>query len=352
MKTARPDRVGIEAWAAGSVFDVVIDARSEKEFTEDHLPGALNLPVVNNAEFAEVGTLHKTDTHQAYLLGVRYSMTNIAAAIGHTIQALPRNASVLVYCFRGGKRSKLWMDALATIGFKVMRLEGGWKAYRGWVRNMLATLPLQFHYKVLCGPTGCGKTRCLDALKRAGAQVLDLEKIARHRGSLIGYLPDVSQPSQKLFDSLLLAELRALDPAQPVWVESESMKIGAISLPESLFAAIHRGTVFRIDAPMAARVDLWREDYGHFEQDPQHLLSLLKHLRPLVGGDEFDVWKRLAAEGEMPQLFQRLMTHHYDLAYQRSIQRHYPTYATARQINLEALNSTALDRAAQELLQS
>lgn len=352
MKTTRPDRVSIEAWANGPDFDVVIDARSENEFIDDHIPGALNLPVVKNDEYAEVGTLHKTDTHQAYLLGVRYSMSNIAQAIGDTIQSIPKDSSVLVYCFRGGKRSKLWMDALSTIGFRAVRLEGGWKAYRAWVRENLATLPRQFQYKVLCGPTGCGKTRCLEALKRAGAQVLDLEKIARHRGSLIGYLPGISQPSQKLFDSMLLAELREMDPALPVWVESESMKIGAVSLPESLYAAIHQGTVYRFAAPMEARVDLWREDYGHFERDPERLLSLLKHLRPLVGGKEFDLWEKYAHAGEMPQLFERLMTHHYDLAYQRSIERNYPTYRTARQINIDKLSVETLDRAAQELLQA
>lgn len=350
MKTGFTDHIAIEHWAAdGATFDVIIDARSEHEFADDHLPGALNLPVIHDDEYAEVGTLHKTDTHQAYLLGVRLSMTNISQAIKETIQGFPRGTRVMVYCLRGGKRSRLWLDALSTIGFKTQRLQGGWKAYRAWVRNTLETLPRQFHYKVLCGPTGCGKTRLLAALRCAGAQVIDLEAIARHRGSLIGYLPGVEQPAQKLFDSLLLAELRALDPAKPVWVEAESKKIGAVSLPESLFTAIHAGTVFRVEAPMAARVALWREDYGHFEQDPDTLLSRLKHLRPLVGGDEFDLWQKLATDGRMPQLFERLMTHHYDLAYSRSIRKNYPTYDAATLISLDDLSTSALDRVAQNL---
>lgn len=352
MRTARPDRVAIECWENGSPYDLVIDARSEKEFAADHMPGAINLPVVNNEEYAEVGTLHKSDTHLAYLLGVRYSMSNIAAAIGQTIQSLPRGATILIYCFRGGKRSKLWLDALTTIGFNAVRLDGGWKAYRAWVRNALATLPQQFEYRVLCGPTGCGKTRCLDALSRAGAQVLDLERIAKHRGSLIGYVPGVDQPSQKLFDSELLSELRTLDPTRPVWVEAESKKIGAITLPESLFHAIHGGMVYRVEASMLARVTLWREDYGHFEREPEKLLSLLRHLLPLVGGKEFTVWQHHASSGEMPQLFERLMTHHYDIAYHRSIHKHYPSYASAKVINMGDLSTEAMDRVAHDLLLS
>lgn len=351
MKPSYSDRVAIEQWASAySDFDVIIDARSEKEFYQDHLPGAMNLPVVKNDEYAQVGTLHKTDTHQAYLLGVRLSMVNISKAIDQTIQNFPRGTRVLVYCFRGGKRSKLWLDALTTIGFKAKRLEGGWKAYRAWVRSMLEDLPGQFQYNVLCGPTGCGKTRLLDALRRAGEQVLDLEAIAKHRGSLIGYVPGIEQPSQKLFDSQLLAEMRALDPSRPVWVEAESKKIGDVSLPLSLFEAIHNGTVFRIEAPMTARVHLWREDYGHFEIDPNALLSRLKPLRPLVGGEEFDLWERLTEEKSIPQLFERLMTHHYDLAYKRSILKNYPNYEDAKVINLSDLSGSALDKIARDLL--
>ena len=351
MGLTQTDRVEIQDVTGPSgAFDVIIDARSEHEFAVDHFPGALNLPVVHDEEYALVGTLHKTDTHQAYLLGVQLSMANISTAISDTIQTFPRGTRVLVYCFRGGKRSKLWLDALTTIGFKVKRLQGGWKAYRAWVRGSLETLPLQFQYNVLCGPTGCGKTRLLYALRRSGSQILDLEDIAKHRGSLIGYLPGVNQPAQKLFDSLLLAELRQLDPAKPVWVEAESKKIGDVALPDSVFGAIHAGTVFRVEAPMEARVALWREDYGHFEKDPFDMLSRLQHLRTLVGGEEFEKWKQLAAEERMPELFERLMTHHYDLAYGRSIRKHYPNYETTSVINMADLSESALDKIAHALL--
>lgn len=170
----------------------MIDARSEREFSEDHLPGAVSLPVVVNDEYAEVGTTHRTDAHRAYVIGVSYALKNISHAINDLVSRYPKDARMLVYCFRGGKRSKLWFDALSTIGYRVERLPGGWKAYRAWVREQLAQLPSRFSYHVLCGPTGCRKTRMLSTLADVGAQVLDLEGLASHRGSLIGDIPGVA----------------------------------------------------------------------------------------------------------------------------------------------------------------
>ena len=191
-------------------YDLVIDARSPREYAEDHVPGSVNLPVVDNDEYAEVGTMHRADTHRAYLIGVSYALKNMSQAIDHLVARYPKGARMLVYCFRGGKRSKLWFDALSTIGYKVERLPGGWKAYRAWVREQLQSMPAKYHYHVLCGATGVGKTRLLDALSAVGAQVLDLEGLAQHRGSLIGALPGIAQPTQKWFDSLLLDKLAAL----------------------------------------------------------------------------------------------------------------------------------------------
>lgn len=347
----RTDKISLADWtAAPHAFDVVIDARSEREYAEDHIPGAINLPVLHDDEYAMIGTLHRSDTHSAYLRGVRLALANIAVALEDRVAELPRSTRILVYCFRGGKRSKLWTDALSTIGYKTQRLEGGWKAYRNHVRAELERLPAALTFNVLCGPTGCGKTRLLSALARAGAQVLDLEAIARHRGSLIGDLPGVAQPAQKLFDSLLLDALQRFDPEQPIWAEAESKKIGAISLPEALVAQLHAGRVFRVETPMAARVRLWREDYGHFERDPMSLLSRLQHLRPLVGGEEYALWQSLAESRDIAQLFERLMTHHYDRAYARSIDAHYADYASAPGIELADLSAAGLDSVARALI--
>lgn len=334
-----------------SSFDLIIDARSPREFADDHIPRAINLPVVGDDEYAEVGTTHRSDKHRAYLVGVAYSLRNMADAVDNVISRYDHDARILVYCFRGGKRSRLWTDTLSTIGFRVQRLEGGWKRYRQFVIARLEVLPRTFSFNVLCGPTGCGKTRLLQALRKAGAQVLDLEEIASHRGSLIGALPGIRQPGQKWFESMLLDELSRLDPSRPVWVESESKKIGALQLPLSLFETMHCGRAFQVAAPMDQRVLLWREDYRHLEEDPPWLLERLQPLRPLVGGVEFALWEDLAAARRMPELFERLMTAHYDPAYARSIGRHYPQIGEAEVIALSALDELSLARCAAELAQ-
>jgi tRNA 2-selenouridine synthase len=256
---------------------------------------------------------------------------------------------MLVYCFRGGKRSKLWFDALSTIGYRVDRLPGGWKAYRAWVRDQLTELPRRFRYNVLCGPTGCGKTRLLLALATVGAQVLDLEALARHRGSLIGDIPDMEQPTQKWFESELIDTLRQFDPEKPVWVESESNKIGAIQVPGALLETMHAGRLFSLSAPMAERVALWREDYGHFERDLDGLMDRLRLLRPLVGGEEFSRWQSLAVERRAPDLFQRLMEAHYDPAYAHSIRKNFPLIAQASKVELRRLDRESLLETARRL---
>ncbi|WP_019141750.1 tRNA 2-selenouridine(34) synthase MnmH [Noviherbaspirillum massiliense] len=330
-------------------YDLIIDARSPREFEEDHIPGAVNLPVVDNEEYAEVGTLHRTDPMGAYLIGVQYSLKNIARHLDEYVSQYGRKSKILVYCFRGGKRSRLWFDALDTIGYRVEKLKGGWKGYRRWVNDQLQTAPGDYRYLVLSGPTGCGKTRVLTALEKAGAQVLDLEGIAVHRGSVIGAVPGREQPTQKLFDSQLLQRLREFDPAKPVWIEAESKKIGNVQLPDALLAGMRKGVTIAVDAPMPQRVLLWREDYRHFEEDPEALIGRLSHLRSLVGGEEFAEWEKLAQARQVVELFERLMRKHYDPAYRRSILRNYPAIDSSPKVVLEDLSADALLPVAQRM---
>ncbi|MBE2241642.1 MAG: tRNA 2-selenouridine(34) synthase MnmH [Burkholderiaceae bacterium] len=342
-----PQQIGVREFAS---YALVIDARSPHEFAQDHVPGAVNLPVVDDAEFAEVGIRHKTDQHSAYLVGVAYSLRNIADQIKPLISRYTPQDRFLVYCFRGGKRSRLWADNLRTIGFEVDVLSGGWKSYRRWVREGLDTLSRSFSYRVLCGPTGSGKTRLLHELRRQGQQVLELEELAHHRGSLLGDLPDDPQPTQKLFDSALLAEMRKLDPGRVVWVEAESKKIGNLQLPESLHEAMHGSPVVNIDAPMAERVKLWREDYPHFALDPQGMVRKLEPLKPLVGKETLSHWMALAADGRVDELFESVMVQHYDPCYRRSTRRSYGTRTEAKGMTLESLRSMGLAKAVRQLV--
>ena len=323
-------------------YDLIIDARSPREFDEDHIPGAVNLPVVDNEEFAKVGTLHRSDPLAAYQLGARYSLQNISRHIENCISKYADKSKILVYCFRGGKRSKAWFDVLDTIGYRVEKLKGGWKAYRHWVNEQLASVPGNYRYIVLSGPTGCGKTRLLTALHNAGAQVLDLEGVAVHRGSIIGAVPGKQQPSQKLFDSYLLQRLSGLDPARPVWVEAESKKIGQVQLPDALLASMRQGKTIAVEATLPQRVQLLREDYAHFEQEPSTLIERLVFLRPLIGGQEFGAWEELADQRQVPELLERLICNHYDPAYRRSIKRNYPEIDAAPKVMLDDLSPEVL----------
>lgn len=342
-----PAQIGVREF---SDYSLVIDARSPHEYDEDHLPGAVNLPVVDDAQYAEVGTRHKSDKHGAYLIGVEYSLRNIADQIKPLISKYGESDRFLVYCFRGGKRSRLWADNLRTIGFQVDVLAGGWKRYRQWVCGSLASLPLRQTYRVLAGPTGCGKTRLLHALSRQGEQALDLEALAAHRGSLLGDLPGVAQPTQKAFDSALLHQLRRFDAHRPVWIEAESKKIGNLQLPESLFDCMHRSEVVHLDAPMPERVKLWREDYPHFAADPVAMVRGLLPLKPLVGGQMLATWQGLAERAATDELFESVMTAHYDPCYLRSTRANYQHAGSHRRYALKGLDPALLADAARELV--
>ncbi len=302
-------------------YSLIIDARTPKEYQDDHIPGAINLPVVDNAEFAEVGTVHVSDPHTAYLIGAAYASSNVATHIRNHISKYGPEDRLLVYCARGGKRSRLWLETLRNIGFETDVLKGGWKEYRRWVMQSLDALPSCFEYRVLSGLTGCGKTRLLHALEQEGNQVLDLEALASHRGSLLGAVPGEPQPTQKTFDTLLLDRLRGFDVARPVWVEAESKKVGNVQLPTSLFEAMHSSQPLHITAPVTERVRLLLEDYPHFVSHPDAMVEKLAPLKPLVGGNELALWKSLAQAGQVDKLFERVLITHYDPSYQRSRQR-------------------------------
>ena len=333
-------------------YALIIDARSPHEYAEDHVPGAVNLPVVDDAEFAEVGIQYKTDQHAAYLIGAQHSFRNLATHTASLISRFKPNDRFLVYCFRGGKRSALWAGNLRLIGFTVDVVPGGWKRYRHWVRESLATLPQRFDYRVVCGPTNCGKTRLLHELARQGEQVLDLEGLAVHKGSLLGDVPGRPQPTQKTFDSLVLDVLRRFDPARPVWIEAESKKVGRLLVPEELTAAMRRATTLHLAVPMTERVRLCREDYAHFAGDPRSMVARLQSLKPLVGGEELAHWQALADAGRVDELFERLMTQHYDPAYLRSTTREFGPGDAANRLELESLQPEALAATARTMIAS
>ncbi|AXK39820.1 tRNA 2-selenouridine(34) synthase MnmH [Crenobacter cavernae] len=328
-------------------FDEVIDVRSPAEYAEDHIPGALSCPVFSDDERARVGTLYKqVSPFEARKVGAAIVARNIAHHLDTVLHDRPKNWKPLIYCWRGGQRSGAMVTILSQIGWSAHQLEGGYKAYRRDVLDTLAELPARYAFRVICGPTGSGKSRFLDALAASGHQVLDLEGLARHRGSVLGKLPGEAQPAQKGFDSLLLAALKTLDPARPVYIESESKKIGCVSLPDSLYAAMHSADCLLVDVPLTERVRFLLEDYDFYLADPERLVKQLGFLKGLHPNEVLNGWAELARAGRFAELVEELLTRHYDPLYWRSMTRHYPSLAGAPTLRLESLAAAALAEAA------
>jgi tRNA 2-selenouridine synthase len=327
-----------------------IDVRSPAEFADDHIPVAVNHPVLDDAERARIGTLHAQESaFVAKRAGAAVVARNIATMLETAFAAKPRDWSPLVYCWRGGKRSGALTHVLNEIGWRAVQLDGGYRAYRRHVVARLAELPRRFRFEVICGLTGSGKSRLLGALAAIGAQVLDLEALARHRGSLLGDLPDAPQPSQKRFESELLAALERLDPARPVYVESESRKIGTMQVPDAMLEAMRGAECVSLDTPQPLRVALLKEEYAHFLADPAALSARLARLVDLHGRKTIAAWDAAAAAGDWDTLVGELLVTHYDPTYGRSIRRNFPRCAEAIHVAPAGIADDAFRATAREL---
>ena len=262
----------------------------------------------------------------------------------------PRDWRPLIYCWRGGGRSGAMAHVLVQIGWKVGQLDGGYKAYRRAIIDELTTLPARFDWRVVCGMTGTGKSRLLHALREQGAQVLDLEELAAHRGSVLGNLPDAPQPAQKMFESRVWHALKHLSPERPVYVESESRKIGKLRVPAELIDAMWQSACVVIEAPIPVRVALLMDEYVHFLSDAKLLNAQLDCLRSLHGGVVIDNWQDMARDSQWSRLTEELLVKHYDPAYTRAIVNHYPRLPQAARHQLNAHTADAIDRLATEIL--
>jgi tRNA 2-selenouridine synthase len=333
-------------------YDSIIDCRSPAEYAEDHIPGAVSAPVLDDAERAAVGTLYKqVSPFEAKKLGAALVAKNVARHVETLFAGKDRGWRPLVYCWRGGKRSAAMAHILCEVGWDARTLAGGYRGYRKWVVGRLQELPSRFEWRVIHGPTGSGKSRFLGALRRAGAQVLDLEHLAAHRGSVLGNLPDRPQPSQKWFESQLLHALSALEPARPVYVEGESKKIGQLQVPEALISAMRASPCVVLDTALEARVGLLIDEYRHFVEDRLALEVQLDCLVALHGRERIARWKSLAAQGAWREFVALVLEEHYDPAYRRSSQRNFPQLEAAARITLRSGNDEAFDGAARALLE-
>ena len=334
-----------------SEFDDIVDVRAPAEFAQDHIPGSINCPVLDDEERARVGTLYvQVSPFEARKVGAALVARNIAWHVEATFAGKPKKWRPLIYCWRGGQRSAAMSSVMHQIGWDVKRLAGGYKAYRLAVVAGIEAVAGKLSWRVICGPTGSGKTLLLKQLEKHGAQILDLEQLAAHRGSLLGELPGQVQPSQKMLESRLWQKLKSLDPRRPVFVESESRKIGNLRVPEALIARMWQSECVWLETASPVRVTMLLRDYHHFTQDTAVLCEKLDCLVTLHGHERIDGWKNKIAGARWPEFVTQVLAEHYDPAYVKSIARNYPGLDGAARVHLTDGSEQDFERAARSLL--
>lgn len=328
-------------------FDTIIDVRSPAEFAEDHIPGAINLPVLDDDQRAEVGTIYKqVSPFDARKISGALVAANAARHIAGALSDRDGGWQPLVYCWRGGQRSGSFATILSQIGWRVTRLEGGWKTWRSLVVDHGERLGFPSPVVVLDGNTGSAKTEILARLAAIGVQVIDLEGLANHRGSLFGAMPG-GQPPQKLFETRLLTSVAALDPSSPVVVEAESSKIGDLILPRAIWRGLCDAPRIQLSVPLSARAAFTAATYRAVGQRTDELLQTIGRLSTLHPAARIAEWQGLGRSGEWAALAAGLMRDHYDPRYRAHRERH-PTRDLGT-MTLSDLTPASLDEAARRM---
>lgn len=316
-------------------YQRIIDVRSPSEYADDCFPGARGHCVLNDAERVQIGTLNKeVSPFEAKRVGAAIVARNISVLLENELHTLNRQGKILVYCWRGGNRSASLATILARIGYSVEVIEGGYKAYRREMIRQLALMAPKLNYRVVVGRTGSGKSLILQQMRAQGAQVLDLEELARHKGSVLGLSPGDVQPSQKKFDSLLWEQLQSFTPERPVYLESESKKIGQCQVPDALIESMRASPCIDIQADLASRVGLLKHQYAHFLNRDSNLHDRLDALVPLHGHTKIQAWKDKARQGLWEEFVADLLNEHYDPAYDKSIRRNFKRFENASRVQL------------------
>ena len=302
-------------------FDDIIDVRAPAEYAEDHIPGAISLPVLDDAERAEVGTIYKqVSPFRARKVGAALVARNASLHLQGPLAEKPGSWKPLVYCWRGGQRSGSFASILGQIGWRVDVIAGGYKAWRALVVQALYDAPLASPVVVLDGNTGSAKTDVLNRLPGLGVQVIDLEGLARHRGSLFGHMPG-GQPSQKAFEVALAMQIARLDPGRPVVIEAESSKVGDCRVPPQLWKAMVAAPRVAIAAPLAARAEYLTRAYADMVEDAGRLAGVIELLRMSHSHEQVDAWRAMAGAGAFAELAASLMQQHYDPRYDKHRER-------------------------------
>lgn len=335
-----------------SSFSEIIDVRSPSEYKLDHIPGAINLPALSDSERIEVGTIYKNNPFEARKLGAGYISKNVSEHLTTYLADKDYDYHPLLYCWRGGMRSRSFSFILQSIGWNTHIVLGGYRAFRRYVMTeldrILTTPDLQL--RIFSGMTGVGKTRLLHALENHGGQVIDLEGIANHKGSLLGAPENQEQPSQKYFETRLWDALKDINIKMPVYVEAESNRIGNVHCPPALWKKLSHGKVINVSLPFEERVKLLQEDYPHFTENPDHLCKLLDKLSRLRGHEQVATWKEQINNGDWNAFLSSILTDHYDLAYRMPGDKRSNYPAPSSDYELPECSAAAYDQLACQIL--
>ena len=352
MQSSNPHLLSIDKLSSRLIeFDAVIDVRSPAEFALDHIPGAINLPVLNNEERIEIGTLYKqVSPFAAKKLGAAFVSRNIAYHLENSLIDFPREWRPLIYCWRGGERSGAFTHILNRIGWKAMQLENGYQGFRRIVIDGLDQAAKEFSFQVIAGMTGSGKTRILQEIGALGEQILDLEALAIHRGSVLGNEPNIEQPSQKGFETNLWNAFNSLDPTKIVFVESESKKVGGLHIPDALMERIRNGQCIELRSSTMTRVSWLLREYQHFLLNPESFKEKLSLLTSRYGKVQIEKWHESIDRRDFGTLVEELLVMHYDPSYQSSIVRNFPSYREDHYVQLQDDGDEAFALAAKDLI--
>ena len=331
-----------------AAYDAIVDVRSPGEFAEDHIPGAINLPVLSDIERAEVGTIYKQQSKfLARRVGATHIARNVAQHLATALADKPADFLPLLYCWRGGMRSGAMATILAQIGWRTGVVAGGYKTWRHGVVSGLRDNEAPINVLLLDGQTGTAKSEILGRVAALGIQTLDLEAMAAHRGSVFGALGAKAQPSQKLFESQLWNALRSFDPDQPIIVEAESNRIGRCEIPKRLWQSMLTAPHIVVRADAKTRADYLVHAYADIARDRGKIDAAIDRLALYQSKEQIAIWRDLAGAQHHAALAASLMQEHYDPLYDRSRARR--ADKTLADISLDRLDDQGIAAAADKI---
>lgn len=309
--------IPVEEFILKAAEHPVIDVRSPREFRQGHIPGAFNIPLFDDEERAIVGTLYKLSGREASVLkGLEVAGPKMAGFVKE-VHRITKGKIILMHCWRGGMRSANMAWLFEQAGYHINVLEGGYKSYRRFIRSAFNKRLVMI---VLGGMTGSGKSEVLQRLLQKGEQILDLEEIASHKGSVFGALGQNTQPTNEQFENNLFVSWQNLNPLLPVWIEDESRTIGNVNIPDPLYEQMSHAEMIRIEIPREQRIRRLIREYSIFPKE--ELIAAIKKIREKIGGDRAnDVIKAIDSTDFYPAV--DLILDYYDKTYRFAAVRKY-----------------------------